>query len=244
VESNSSSGPLRIDGEEPHDSRDTHHLSLSLGIISDYPVIRLGLRALVEGHGWQVAFDRAVESSAVSPSTICSDMIVLDLGTTSSDRALALMHTFESFPRRPLFLGIACMGRPAGSLHGLFDAGLAAYVSLETDPQALIGALHIVAAGGTIVHIPGQGSHRPAPRHFMETVIGPHLSDREVAVLQLLGQGMVDRQVGQELGFSALAIKHLMELLERRECLKTRFQLGAWACKQGFAYATPRAECD
>jgi len=78
----------------------------------------------------------------------------------------------------------------------------------------------------------------------METVIGPHLSDREVAVLQLLGQGMVDRQVGQELGFSASAIKHLMELLERREWLKTRFQLGAWACKRGFAYATPGTECD
>jgi len=244
VESNSSPGPFRIDGEEPHDSPGSHHPSLSLGIIGDYPLIRLGLRALVEAHGWQVAFDRAVESSAVSPSTIFSDMIVLDLGTTSSDRALALMQKFESFPRRPSFLGIACMGRPAGSLRGLFDAGLAGYVSLETDPQALIAALHIVAAGATIVHIPGQGSHRPAPRHFMETVIGTHLSDREVAVLQLLGQGMVDRQVGQELGFSASAIKHLMELLERRECLKTRFQLGAWACKQGFAYAARGTECD
>lgn len=57
-------------------------------------------------------------------------------------------------------------------------------------------------------------------------------SNREVAILKLIAEGMSDSQIGQELNLSPKTINYHVENIKRKLNVKTRIQAVAFALRQ------------
>jgi DNA-binding NarL/FixJ family response regulator len=111
-------------------------------------------------------------------------------------------------------------------------AGAAGYVLKNTGRDALVTALVAVQAGGT--HFPGEVVAALAGAEEPVTAIdGPSLSPREREVLQLIADGLENKQVAKTLGISEATVKgYLRNVFERLDA-STRAEAVAAALRFG-----------
>jgi DNA-binding NarL/FixJ family response regulator len=105
------------------------------------------------------------------------------------------------------------------SMHGehqyaarALKAGASGYLNKDSTPEALLGALRKIAAGG--VHI----SEATAANLLQASAKAPHeaLSDREFEVLRLLVEGLGPTEIGEKLHLSVKTVStHKARILEK-----------------------------
>lgn len=90
-------------------------------------------------------------------------------------------------------------------VRGALEAGASGHLSKAAPGRELVDAVRAVAAGGTVVNpvmlthlLAGLGAARPASNQ---------LTDRELAVLRLLAEGLPNKQVAARLGISRRTVE-------------------------------------
>lgn len=90
-------------------------------------------------------------------------------------------------------------------VRGALEAGASGHLSKAAPGRELVDAVRAVAAGGTVVNpvtlthlLAGFGAARPASNQ---------LTDRELAVLRLLAEGLPNKQVAARLGISRRTVE-------------------------------------
>lgn len=108
-----------------------------------------------------------------------------------------------------------------------FRAGAAAYVVKSCGSQELMTALTTVLSGGTYIS-----------RELQEALAKPdgeELSERQVAVLRLVAQGLSAKQIAFRLNISSRTAEfHKNSIMDKLK-LRTTAQLTRWAMEQGLA---------
>ncbi|HEY3282484.1 MAG TPA: response regulator transcription factor [Armatimonadota bacterium] len=101
-------------------------------------------------------------------------------------------------------------------------AGIRGYLGPDSNPVQLGEAVRAVLAGGS-VYQPGGGHRR---------TVGA-LTQRQVQVLELLGRGMTDQEIGRKLGISEATVRNHLAALQQRTSIERRGELCALAASGG-----------
>ena len=187
----------------PEDSRENEQLGTRVCVAAPAPVLRAGLRAILNNIN---GIDEVYEISMLEEFELFAsntDLLVLTPGAASS---ADLRDFLESAPAisilimvaddlDPTFIPADLSGRAWGIL------------PLEASAEELGAAIHALAAG-LLVGMPALVNPLigDIPTNQGEQLIDP-LTEREIEVLQLLAQGMANKQIALQLGISEHTVK-------------------------------------
>ena len=169
-------------------------------LADDHPVVRDGLRGMLAAvPGVEVVGEAAdgVEAVAVVRAT-GPDVLLLDLRMPGGDGldAIAALH---GDPVRVLVLSTFATGRDVAAA---LEAGATGYVLKDTPADQLVAALRAAAAGESVLS-PAVATQ--VVSRLRGEVDG--LTDRELAVLRLVAQGMPNRAIAASLFVSEATVK-------------------------------------
>ncbi|MEU3709920.1 response regulator [Streptomyces catenulae] len=188
-------------------------------LVDDHEVVRRGLRDLIDdAPGMEVAGEAATADQAVARGpALRPDVAVLDVRLPDGD-GIAVCRELRS--RMP---GLACLMLTSfddeDALLDAIMAGAAGYVLKQIQGADLVSAVRTVATGQSMLDpattarlmrsLRGPGEAK-APEEERLAV----LSERERAVLELIGEGLTNRQIAHRLRLSEKTVKnHISRLL-------------------------------
>ena len=143
-------------------------------------------------------------------------IIVLKPNTAKKDELVVLKEIRKSKPKLPvLVLSIHPEDQFAVRL---LKIGASGYMTKESAPNELVGAVKKVMAGGR--YISGALAEKMASYLAIDVQTPPHerLSDREFLVLRLIASGKTPTVIAKELGLSVKTIStYRMRILEKMD---------------------------
>jgi DNA-binding NarL/FixJ family response regulator len=138
---------------------------VNIGIISNYHLIRGGLRALAERVGAVVSVEIGVGVDAGKElSQSHCDAALLDL--TEPKLAAKTCRYLSSRVDSPPTTGVDCFGCALGELHELMAAGMRGYVSVRQNVAPLEQAIVAAGRGDTVIHMEVVIAAMSAPRDW------------------------------------------------------------------------------
>jgi len=207
----------------------------TIGLADDHPVVRQGLRALLE-----VEPDlRVVGEAADAVSTIemvirlAPDVLILDLvmpgGGLEVLRALAARQTATR-------VVVLSMHATEGHVLTALQEGASAYVVKDATASDLVHAVREAVAGRRFLSPPlSQRAIEAYARGTRATTRAPHsaLTAREIDVLRLSAQGYTLQQVGVELSISRRTAETHRAHLMRKLGLHNQTDVVLYAMRHG-----------
>ncbi|HKY31692.1 MAG TPA: response regulator transcription factor [Candidatus Polarisedimenticolia bacterium] len=200
-------------------------------IVDDHSLVRHGLRDLIEDAGLQVAGEAADAASALQMvETTDPDLIIIDLSLkTGSGIELIKQVKMIRPSARMLVLSVhdeAIYGERA------LRAGAMGYISKQEPTEKILEAVRNVLAGK--MHLSSGLADRVLHRLVHRRDDGNNspvriLSDRELEVLGLIGQGLTSREMAQRLHLSIKTIDTYREHIKTKLHLRTANELVRYA---------------
>lgn len=117
-----------------------------------------------------------------------------------------------------------------GALRGLLRAGVRGILHCEDGLEEVVRCLHAVRRGGVVLSprvvgvlarsgiAPGQPSTSPK--------MGRHLTPREMQIVQLLGQGLQNKEIGARLGIGVGTVKNHVHRILAKLSVHHRWEVG------------------
>ncbi len=162
----------------------------------------------------------------LQPDVVILDVRLTGLNGVQLTRLLSRItwKTADSTPSSPAVLVFSTYSDKQ-YIWSLLAVGARGYL-LKSDPlQELIKGIRQVAAGQTVLSLPVQTA-------LVEMIpkLNQELSDSEMKVLQLLAQGLTNREIAQNLAITEGTVKtHLNNTYRKVPWIRTRAEAIAWA---------------
>lgn len=190
-------------------------------VIDDEALVRAGLRMILESDdGIDVVGEATDGADAVEAVLRCRpDVVLMDVRMPRLD-GLAAMAQIRELDTAPHVVILTTFDLDDYVFRAL-QAGAAGFLLKDTPPRDLINAVHVVAAGDSmlspsvtrrlITHF-ADGSRAPRDEHMLPQFAD--LTEREREVLVQVGHGMSNAEIGAELFMSEATVKaHVSRLL-------------------------------
>lgn len=211
-------------------------------IADDHPVVRAGLRMLIETQpDMEVTAEASDGSETVGRAAVTKpNVVVLDLSMPKS-RSSDTIERLVGLEPAPRVLVLTMHDDPA-YLRSALQAGASGYIVKEAADVELLTAIRAVHQGRTFVDLgrPPEPSRRAASLRFSNTAEQrKRLSRREAEVLRLLAQGHTNQEVADRLAVSIKTIETYRKRLHEKLELKTRAQLFRFAFESGLLDRDP-----
>lgn len=176
--------------------------SIRVLVVDDHALHRDGTRHILEDFDdLEVVGDAATGETALAlTEELQPDVVLLDIRLPGINGIETARRIREWHPKVRVLMVTAY--EDDEYVRGALEAGTAGYLSKSAPARELVEALRVVAAGATVL--------QPALMHSLlsPTVDQPGgLTDRELAVLQLLAEGLHNKQVATRLGISARTVE-------------------------------------
>jgi DNA-binding NarL/FixJ family response regulator len=180
-------------------------------LVEDQPVVRSGIRALLEEGGeHRVVGEAAGAREAVRlHAELVPDVTVMDIGLGEESGIAACREITAARPEaRVLMLSVY---REAQYVHAALDAGAIGYVLKWAPPNVLLDAVRAAARGERFIDpLLVEALVREAPK--------PRLSPREIEILARVAEGLSTKEVAAALGVSVKTVEthrqHIMDKLD------------------------------
>jgi DNA-binding NarL/FixJ family response regulator len=193
-------------------------------IVDDHTMIREGLRGLLERDpGLEVCGDAAdIPEALLALRTLAADVVLVDISLGGASGLDLIKSLKAEFPALPVL--VVSMHDEALYAERALRAGAMGYIMKHEPAKTMKAAIHRVLSGemylsekmsSTVISRFMRGeSDRPASP--LET-----LSDRELEVFRLLGQGRGVRQISEELGVTIPTINSFRNRIKEKLNLRT-----------------------
>jgi DNA-binding NarL/FixJ family response regulator len=205
---------------------------ITVFLLDDHEVVRCGLRHLLDAEpDVEVVGEAGTAAAALSEiPTLRPDVAVLDVRVPDGDGISVCREIRSSLP------GTACLMLTSygddQAILGAIMAGAAGYVLKQTSGSELVGAVRRVAAGQSTLDA-------SATQRVMERLRGQMaiadpasaLTDQEKRVLDLIGEGMTNRQIAERMYLAEKTARNYVSALLAKLGMQRRSQAAAFAAR-------------
>ena len=209
---------------------------IRLVLVDDHPVVRVGLRTLLESEpDMEVVGEAGTGTQAVRlVAAFCPDVVVMDISMPEMDGLEATHRVRELCPcAHILILTVHAQER---YLFPVLKAGASGYVLKSTIDTQLIDAIRIVARGEAFLYPSATQmvlEDYLAHQHGNERDIYEQLSDREREVLKLIALGHTAGEIAQQLTLSPKSVETYRTRIMQKLDLHSRAALVRYALARG-----------
>lgn len=223
---------------------------IELVIVDERPVLRAGLRTLLE-HDRDLSVV-AEASTVVEAVDVCRDasvVVLLDVDMSDPHRIEEMQRLRREVPASVLVV----LGRRGDDeeIYRAVVGGASGHVGSDVEPEQLVETIRLAADGAEPIQ--RTLAERPAVgRRVLETYAeliqrapaapGPDLSGRELRILELAAQGKTNSQIGREIGLSEHTVKGAISAVLARLRLRHRTEAVVHALRLGWIAAPRRRE--
>lgn len=181
-------------------------------IADDHPVVRAGIRALLEGED-----DIAVVGEAATPGeavrlaeSLSPELVLMDLQFGAGETGADATRSIRALDAPPYVLVLTNYDSD-GDILGAVEAGASGYLLKDAPPLQLVTAVRAAAAG--------ESALAPAiAGRLMERMRAPQvsLSAREIEVLRLVADGASNAEIADRLHITDATVKsHLVHVFSK-----------------------------
>ena len=186
-------------------------MSASILLVDDHPIVRAGLRSVIEARGFTVVGEASPGEEAVAlASALHPDVVLCDLRLGSGMDGVDTTAQLRRMPTPPAIVILTTFDHDAQIIRAI-EAGAAGYLLKDVDNDTIVSAISDAAAGA-IVLTPGGDSRIIAALRAPRVT----LTDRERDVLMLVDEGAANKEIASRLFISESTVKtHVVHLLEK-----------------------------
>lgn len=206
-------------------------------LVDDHEVVRRGLRELlnIEDDLDVVAEAGGMDEALVRADATTPDVAIVDMRLPDGD-GLDLCARLRAAPNGPRCLVLTAFDDEQ-ALVGAINAGASGYLLKQVRGQDLVSAVREVAAGRSLLDPVTTArvldrlrqSENPEPDGL------DALTERERRVLDLIGEGMTNRQIAERLFLAEKTVKNYVTAVLSKLGMERRTQAAAWVARHGNA---------
>ncbi|BFV55874.1 response regulator transcription factor [Kitasatospora sp. CMC57] len=183
-------------------------------LVDDHPVVRRGLRAMVDDLPELEAVGEAADGAealrVLAELEQRPDVVLMDLQMGAGMHGVEATRRITALPDPPAVLILTTYSTDADILAAV-EAGATGYLLKDAPPEEVAAAVRAAARGETVLAPP------VAARLLGRVRAGrPTLSPREAEILQLLALGLANKQISKRLFISEATVKtHLVHIYDK-----------------------------
>jgi len=204
--------------------------AIKVFLLDDHEIVRRGVRDMLEAEPDITVVGEAgtAESALARIPALRPDVAVLDVRLPDGDGVSVCREIRSRMPE------VACLMLTSfGDDEALFDAimaGAAGYVLKQIRGTDLIGAVRTVARGESMLD-PEAASKVMARMRDQATKADPlaGLTPQERKILELIGEGLTNRQIGERMFLAEKTVKNYVSALFAKLGMERRTQAAAYA---------------
>lgn len=200
-------------------------------VADDHPVVRRGIRQIVTAAGDMRVADEAANGRELleRARTVEHDLVLLDLSMPEMSGLDLLKQLKRERPKIPIVI-LTVSSENQFAIRAL-RAGAAGYLTKDTAPTELVGAVRKVVKGGR--YLTPSVAERLAGYLTADNDKPPHekLSDREYQVLRMIAAGKSTRRISTELALSVKTIGTYRARIFEKMQMKSPAELAAYAVR-------------
>jgi len=188
-------------------------------LVDDHPVVRAGLRALVEGQPdlTVVADVGNLDDAVAAVRSLCPDVVLMDLslgvGKAGGAQVTAVLR---GLPEPPEVLVLTTYDTESDIVRAL-EAGARGYLLKDAPPDQIYAGIRATARGETVL------APSVAATLVRRTTPGSSaVTEREVEVLELLSRGLGNKEMARELFVSEATVKSHLSHIYTKLAVDTR----------------------
>jgi len=208
-------------------------------IVDDHPVFRLGLARMLDGEeGLAVCGEaRSVEEAGASLDELAPDLVVVDISLPGASGLELVKGIKERWPELPAL--VLSMHDEALFASRALRAGARGYVNKQEPVEEMVAAVRTVLSGGTYLSPRMRSRLEAGGRRGGREIEAPVecLSDRELEVFGLIGEGLGTREIADRLGIAVKTVETYREHIKDKLALESAPELArravAWVLAQG-----------
>lgn len=204
---------------------------IRLLIIDDHPLFRKGVHFFLESFP-EIELLGEVENGLEGIAFLTGnpvDVVLMDLQMPGMDGIETTIKIKEQWPEVRVL--VLTSFNSWDKVYTALKSGAAGYVLKDAPPEELLAAIQAVAAGGSYLGarvatelLSRLGNDPAIPANTPEP-----LTDREIEVLKLIGQGLGNREIAAQLVVSEKTVKtHVTNILQKLQ-VKSRTQAALYA---------------
>ncbi|QMU97000.1 response regulator transcription factor [Microbacterium esteraromaticum] len=203
-------------------------MTLRLVLVDDHPVVRAGVRALIESSDDLIVVGEA--SSAAEAITVVErerpDVVLMDLSLGDGVGGIEATAGLRALSEAPAVLVLTTYDSESDILRAL-DAGAGGYLLKDAPPEQLFAGIRSVAEGS-----PALAPSVAAMLMRRASSPEPRVTEREVEVLELLADGLGNRELAKALFVSEATVKSHLSHIYAKLGVDTRAGAVAAAIEQ------------
>jgi DNA-binding NarL/FixJ family response regulator len=206
--------------------------SVSVLLVDDHALVRAGLAAILEASGSVRVVGQCADGAeaAAAVASLEPDVVLMDLSMPGMDGVTATREVLAARPGTPVVILTSFSEQPR--VRGAIDAGASGFLLKDSEPEALVAGVLAAARGDAPLDARVTKALLPTAGRSD----GDRLSPREREVLDLVSQGMANKQIARALGIAERTVKvHLNSVFRQinvadrtSAALWARENLGAW----------------
>jgi DNA-binding NarL/FixJ family response regulator len=191
-------------------------------VVDDDPLVRAGLRLLLDGDGISVVGEAAEgDEAGRQVRALRPDVVLMDIRMPGVD-GLTATEAIRARPDPPEVVVLTTFDADEHVLRAL-RAGAAGFLLKDTPPADIVAAVHRVAAGDAQLSpsvlrrlIDTVATSTADPRRAAARQRLAALTDRERAVAEAIGEGLANAEIAARLHLSVPTVKaHVSAVLDK-----------------------------
>jgi len=201
-------------------------------IVDDHLVVRKGVQMLLETEpGIKIVGEAKDANSAVQLNQqLQPDIILMDLMLPGKNGLEVITEIKYENPEVKVI--VLTSFEDEDKIQAAMSTSVDGYLLKNADGEELLQAIRAVQAGEMPLH-PRVARYLFTTRQSANSPNGLHLTEREIEIVQLIAQGLSNKEVAHRLNLTEGTVKSYVSQMLTKLKVSTRTEAALWAAKKG-----------